>query len=66
MSDERKELMSEDDKHCPNEISCPKCGRELLDTYPKIVPVGYPPRQNIHCSNCDYKGYRVVGGLNAG
>lgn len=41
-----------------NGIACPKCGAELLDSTPDIVLTSYPPQFNIHCSKCDYKGYR--------
>ena len=43
-----------------NGIACPQCGRELLDTTPNLVLTSYPPKKNIHCGNCEYKGYRYA------
>lgn len=42
-----------------NGIECPKCGCELMDTNPNIVLSTIPPKKHIHCSNCDYKEYRI-------
>ena len=43
----------------PNGISCPECGAELLDSNPDIVLTTYPARYSIHCSSCEYHGYRL-------
>ena len=45
---------------CPNEISCPECGKELWDTTPMLTLTSYPPKMNIHCRACDYRGYRLA------
>ena len=42
----------------PNGIACPKCGEELMDTNPMVTLTSNPPQKNIHCSHCDYVGYR--------
>ena len=33
----------------PNGIKCPKCGEELMDTYPMIL-TSDPPQKNVHSS----------------
>jgi len=42
-----------------NEIACPNCGNELFDSDDMIL-TSYPPKKNIHCSNCNYHGYRLL------
>lgn len=43
-----------------NNISCPKCGSELYDSNPMATLTSNPAQKEIHCSNCDYKGYRLT------
>lgn len=43
-----------------NGIACPICGYELIDSNPMIILPSSPPQTNVHCSLCDYKGYRIV------
>ena len=43
-----------------NGIACPKCGEELLDSWPMIILSSIPPQKDIHCPACDYSGYRVA------
>lgn len=43
-----------------NGIACPKCGEELFDSNPMITLTSYPAQKNVHCSKCDYVGYRFV------
>ena len=42
-----------------NRIECPKCGEELLDSTPNIILTSNPPKLNIHCEKCNYRGYRI-------
>lgn len=42
-----------------NGIACPKCGAELADSDPNVVLTSLPPQMRVHCSSCDYRGYRV-------
>jgi DNA-directed RNA polymerase subunit RPC12/RpoP len=44
----------------PNGIKCPKCGEELMDTYPNMILTSDPAQKNVHCPKCDHKGYRFV------
>jgi DNA-directed RNA polymerase subunit RPC12/RpoP len=44
----------------PNGIKCPKCGEELMDTYPNMILTSDPPQKNVHCPTCDHKGYRFI------
>lgn len=41
----------------PNGMRCPDCGEELFDKDPKKL-LSSPPKRNIICMNCGYKGYR--------
>jgi len=41
----------------PNDIACPKCGEELMDTDNRVL-TSNPPQRNIHCPSCGYRGYR--------
>lgn len=43
-----------------NGISCPRCGAELFDTEPAYTLMSNPPKKNIHCSECEFKGYRIA------
>jgi hypothetical protein len=43
-----------------NGIACPKCEEELFDTNPWMTLTSNPPKKNVHCSKCDYHGYRIV------
>ena len=58
-NEERRKLYSIGDDPIPNGIACPKCGAELLDSRPNVSLTSYPPQKNIHCSKCDYRGYRI-------
>lgn len=43
-----------------NGIACPECGEELYDSAPMITLTSFPAQKNVHCSKCDYVGYRVA------
>ena len=43
-----------------NGIACPKCGEELYDSNPMITLTSMPPKKSVHCSKCDYVGYRTA------
>lgn len=43
-----------------NGIACPKCGAELYDSNPMMILTSMPAQKNVHCSKCDYKGYRIA------
>lgn len=47
-------------KPCRNGISCPDCGVELFDSCPAMTLTSNPPKKNIHCEACDYRGYRTA------
>jgi hypothetical protein len=44
-----------------NGIACPKCGKELFDsnTLPGYKAISYHPMKDIHCNNCEFRGYRL-------
>ena len=44
----------------PNGIACPECGSELMDSQPMMILASNPPQKNVHCSSCDYNGYRIA------
>jgi len=43
-----------------NGIACPKCGEELYDSNPMVTIISMPAKKNVHCSKCDYFGYRIA------
>ena len=43
-----------------NGIACPKCGKELWDSSPSITLTSNPPKKNVHCPACGFKGYRIA------
>lgn len=47
-------------KPCPNDIACPGCGKELVDSTPMLLIPGYPIEMDVSCPSCGYKGYRVA------
>ena len=46
-----------------NGIACPKCGAELYDSNPMVTLTSMPAQKNVHCSECDYIGYRIAQAL---
>lgn len=44
----------------PNRIACPNCNAELVDPTPNIQISGNPPRLNVECPKCGFKGTRVA------
>ncbi len=53
-------------RHCeteqphPNRIACPECGGELIDSEPGVTLNSNPPKKNVICLGCGYRGYRVA------
>lgn len=45
---------------CANGIACPECGEELWDSNPMLTRSSSPPKKDVHCPKCDYRGYRVA------
>lgn len=43
-----------------NGIACPECGAELFDSSPGVTYTSAPPMKAIHCTACEYQGFRVV------
>jgi hypothetical protein len=43
-----------------NGIACPKCGNELYDSEPMVTLTSFPAQKNVHCSKCNYVGYRIA------
>ena len=45
-----------------NGIACPKCGSELLDSYPNTILTSNPAQKHTKCSSekCNYIGYRYI------
>ena len=44
----------------PNGIACEKCGAELLDTTPNMICSSLPPKKNVNCEQCGWKGWRLA------
>ena len=43
-----------------NGIACPMCSMELKDTNPMMTLTSNPPKKDIHCDHCGYRGYRLA------
>ena len=43
-----------------NGIACPKCNQELFDSYPMLTLTSNPPRKDINCIGCGFRGYRIA------
>ena len=43
-----------------NGFACPECGEELFDSNPMVTLTSIPAQKNVHCSKCDYVGYRIA------
>lgn len=43
-----------------NNIACPQCGAELLDSNPGVTLASFPAQKEIHCDACGFRGYRIV------
>ena len=60
---ERFEAYLEEEKMMlphPNGIECPECGKELWDSNPMMVLTSNPPKKDVHCPECGYRGYRLA------
>lgn len=44
----------------PNGIACPLCGRELIDCSPSCQYLVYPPKTDVECLFCKWKGERIA------
>ena len=55
---EEYEVIRESQQPHPNGIACPKCGKELWDGNPMTTLPSDPPKKNIDCPECGYRGYR--------
>lgn len=49
-----------DDSPVLNGIACPQCGEEMFDSSPMTTLTSMPAQKNVHCSKCDYVGYRIA------
>lgn len=43
----------------PNGLACDFCGGELWDSAPMRLLTSYPPRLEVHCPGCGWKGTRL-------
>ena len=43
-----------------NGIACPKCGAELFDSDTNMTLSISPPQKSVHCTACEFHGYRVA------
>ena len=43
-----------------NGIACPKCDEELWDSSPMMTLTSSPPKKDVHCLKCGYRGYRLA------
>lgn len=57
---ERLEAIRRTNEPHPNGIACPVCNAELWDSSPLDLLVSNPPKKNVHCPNCEYRGYRLA------
>lgn len=48
------------DSSRPNGIACPKCGKELRDTFPFEKLASCPASKRVHCPACNYSGTRLA------
>jgi hypothetical protein len=48
------------DAPAPNGIACPDCGGELWDSSPSTLLLTSPPKKNVHCPACHYRGFRLA------
>jgi len=37
-------------------IACPKCGDELVESWPGTLLCSNPPRKTVNCETCNFKG----------
>lgn len=57
---EKRERYREREKYPRlNGLECPVCKHELMDSRKEIL-ASMPPQKDVHCSHCEYKGYRVA------
>jgi len=44
----------------PTGLKCPDCGKELFDSNARVILNPQPPKKEVHCPYCRFKGTRVV------
>ena len=48
------------DKPKGNGIACPECSEELFDTNPSMELLCMPPKKDVYCVKCGFKGMRIA------
>lgn len=43
-----------------NGIDCPKCGKPLYDAATSAIPRLFPPRMEVECTVCEFKGEKIL------
>lgn len=43
-----------------NNIACPECESELIDTNINECLASNPPQLHVRCSRCNWSGYRLI------
>jgi hypothetical protein len=39
-------------------VACDKCGEELVYPHPGMILTSYPPKMEVLCPSCGFKGYK--------
>jgi DNA-directed RNA polymerase subunit RPC12/RpoP len=40
-------------------IACDECGTELHYLNPELLLMSSPPKRDVHCPQCGFRGYKV-------
>ena len=43
-----------------NNIACPKCGHEMIDTTKHVTFSSLPPKVPVRCLKCEFTSFRVA------
>jgi len=41
-------------------VLCPQCQTELEETKPGVILSSLPPKKEVVCSSCGFRGYKIV------
>lgn len=43
-----------------NDIACPRCGEEMIDSKLNVVLTSYPLKKQVTCEKCSFNGYAII------
>lgn len=58
--EEHNRLMSDKYRKANDPRPCPNCGKQLLDSAPQVRLMSSPPKAQVYCDACGFRGTRIA------